>query len=244
MTGPTRRSVLAGALALVASPRRPDFFDGQTASLYGEERVLTDIIAPSPAPLRGGAEPGAEIASRALHAFAAVHRPLPGARSPKDRWGRAMGPARYADMEGNEVVLQTALLAAGAARVSPQSDEEALLDAYFAAEDAARVAGRGLWGLRAYAVRETTDESHAFGFQIYRGLVRSTGENKGRIFLNFGDNFRTDLTATMTKGAFRRWRRQDALQTYEGRTVELRGLVDWINGPSIEMRHERQLRFL
>jgi hypothetical protein len=93
-------------------------------------------------------------------------------------------------------------------------------------------------------VRDARDDRRAFGFQIYRGNVLSTGEHKGRVYFNFGEDFRTDVTASVTKGAFRRWRRQELLSAYGGRAVELRGAVDWINGPSIELRHERQLRFL
>jgi endonuclease YncB( thermonuclease family) len=240
----TRRSVLAGAAAAAVAPKRPDFFDGQTVVIGGEERVLTDIVAPSSAPLRGWAEPGAEIALVALAKFAVAHRPLPGARSPFDRWGRAMGPARFVRADRAEATLQTALLEAGAARVAPQSDDDALLDAYFAAEERARAARLGVWALDAYAVRDALDEGRAFGFQIYRGPVRSTGESRGRVYFNFGDDFRKDVTASVAKGAFRRWKRQDELAFYEGKTVELRGLVDWINGPSIELRHERQLRLL
>lgn len=244
MTAPTRRGVLAGALALAAAPGRPDFFDGQTALVHGAERVLTDIVAPSPANLRGLAEPGAEVAQRALQGLLGGTHPLPGARDLPDRWGRLTGPALLVRADGTAFSLQAALLDAGAARVSPQSDDDTLLDAYFAAEDAARAAGRGLWALRAYGVRDATDEDRVYGFQIYRGAVRAAGENKGRVYFNFGDDFRTDLTATVTSGVFRRWKGKDGLQTCEGRTVELRGLVDWINGPSIELRHERQLRFL
>lgn len=235
--------MLAGAAAAVA-PKRPHFFDGQTVVIDGVERVLTDIVAPSSAPLRGWAEPGAEIALGALSAFASSHHPLPGARSPLDRWGRAMGPARFVGAAGAETTLQAALLEAGAARVSPQSDDDALLDDYFAAEERARAGCRGIWALDAYAFRDARDERRAFGFQIYKGVVRSTGENSGRVYFNFGEDFRKDVAATVAKGAFRRWRRQEALQSYEGRTVELRGLVDSINGPSIELRHERQLRLL
>ncbi len=129
-------------------------------------------------------------------------------------------------------------------RVAPQSNDETLLDAYFAAEDRARTARLGIWALGAYVVRDTRDESRAYGFHIYRGAVRSTGENRGRVYFNFGEDFRKDVTATAARGAFRRWRRKEGLQFYEGRTVELRGLLEWINGPSIDLRHERQLRLL
>ena len=67
----TRRSMLMGAAALAAPAHRPSFFDGQSVVIGGAERVLTDIVAPSSAPLRGWAEPGAEIALGALAADAA-----------------------------------------------------------------------------------------------------------------------------------------------------------------------------
>ncbi len=243
MTVLTRRSVLAGA-AGAAAPRRPNFFDGQTIHVDGAEMVLTDIIAPSPATLTGGGEPGAEIAHRALAEFLAANRPLPFSTPPRDRWGRLAGPARFLRADGEQTTAQAALLEAGAARVSPQTEDDAILDGYFAAEDAARAARKGIWGIPAYAVRDTCEERRVFGFQIFRGAVRSTGENRGRVYFNFGDDFRTDLTATLSKGAFRRWRRSDPLASYAGMTVELRGIVAWINGPSVELRHERQMRLL
>lgn len=243
MTALTRRSVLAG-VAAVAAPRRPDFFDGQTIHVDGAEMVLTDIVAPSPATLSGGGEPGAEFAHAALQAFLATSRPLSFAEPPRDRWGRMAGPARFLRADGRETTAQAALLEAGAARVSPQTEDDAILDAYFAAEDAARAAGKGVWSLSAYAVRDAREQRRVFGFQIFRGAVRSAGENRGRVYFNFGEDFRTDLTATVTKGAFRRWRRKDPLASYAGGIVELRGFVNQINGPSIELRHERQMRAL
>jgi endonuclease YncB( thermonuclease family) len=244
MTALTRRSVFMGAAALLAAPFRPPFFDGQTISLDGADYVLTDIVAPSAAPLAGGAEPGAEFALAALEAIMAGRRTPAFSAPPRDRWGRGRGPLRLIGALGEETTMQRALLEAGAARVFPQTDDDALLDSYVAAEDAARAARRGLWALAAYALREARDERRVAGFQIYHGAVRSTGEHKGRVYFNFGEDFRADLTATAALGAFRRWRRKDELSAYAGRAVELRGIVHWINGPSIELRHERQLRLL
>lgn len=244
MTMLTRRSVLMGAAALAAAPSRPPFFDGQTISLDGADYVLTDIIAPSAAALAGGVEPGAEIALAALEAIMAAYRLPAFTAPPRDRWGRGRGPLRLIGARGVETTMQLALLQAGAARVFPQTDDDALLESYFAAEDAARADRRGLWALAAYALREARDERRVSGFQIYHGAVRSTDERRGRVYFNFGEDFRTDVTATASVGAFRRWRRKDGLSAYAGRAVELRGIVHWINGPSIELRHERQLRVL
>lgn len=241
MTVITRRSVLAAAAA-VAAPARPDFFDGQTVHVASAEIVLTDILAPSPARLVGGPEPGARIARAALADILAASRPLAFAAPPRDRWGRLAGPARISRPDGSQSTLQAALLEAGAARVFPQTEDHAILDDFFTLEDAARAAQKGIWAMPEYALRDADDEGRSFGFQIYHGAVRSVSENRGRIFFNFGEDFRSDLTATLTKGAFRRWRRKDPIESYAGRIVELRGMVDWINGPSIELRHERQLR--
>ncbi|MFN0023026.1 MAG: thermonuclease family protein [Parvularculaceae bacterium] len=243
MTLVSRRAVLAGGAAIVA-PARPDFFDGQTVLAGGREIVLTDILAPSSAALWGGAEPWSEMASEALRKIRASGTLVSERMNSLDRWGRAAGAAHWRHADGRETTLQEALLAEGAARVHPQSDDAAMLDRYFAAEDAARGARRGLWALDAYAIRNADDARAAFGFQIYHGKVRSASNRRGRIFFNFGEDFRTDLTATLTQGAFGRWRRKDLIETYAGLTIEVRGLVERINGPSIELAHERQLRLL
>lgn len=237
----SRRSLLAGAAALTA-PRRHDFFDGQTIHIDGAEIVLTDIVAPSPAAFAGRGEPGAEFTRAALQEFLRTSRKLSFTEPPRDRWGRLSGPAQFLRADGSRTTVQAALLEAGGARVSPQTNDHAILDTYFAAENAARALRNGIWSLPTYAVRDALEERRAFGFQIYRGAVQSTGETGGRIYFNFGENFRTDLTATVARGAFRRWQRNDPPSFYAGRIVELRGVVEWVNGPSIELRHERQLR--
>ncbi len=241
--GLSRRSVLMGAAGVVAA-KQPPFFDGQTILLDGCEFVLTDIIAPGAAPLPGKAEPGADLARAALESVLSGKRMPAFVASPRDRWGRQSGPLRLLDAAGRETILQAALLEAGAARVFPQSDDLERLDVYFSAEEAARSARRGLWSIANYAVHDARDAQRRRGFQIYRGVIRSTGENKGRVYFNFGEDFRTDVTASAASGAFRRWARQEPLAAYAGREVELRGLAEWINGPSIALRHERQLRLV
>ena len=246
MTVLTRRSMLAGAAVAAAGarPARPDFFDGQTVVAHGVERVLTDVLAPSSSALHGGPEPGAGIALRALRDILAASRPLAFAASPVDRWGRASGPARVLLADAGETTVQAALLEAGAARVLPQSEDRNLVSNYFDAEMRARKARRGIWSLPEYDIRDAHEESSAFGFQIYRGAIVDAKEGRGRIFFNFGEDFRTDLTATVSRGEFRRWRRREPPEAYAGKRVELRGVVEAINGPSIDLRHELQLRLL
>lgn len=244
MTALSRRSLLAGAVAFVAAPARPQFFDGQTIFAADKEFVLTDIVAPSPTPLREGAEPGANFALEALQALLGGGKLTVLDEARRDRWGRFSGPQRYEAPNRSPLTLQEALLEVGAARVFPQSDDGDLLDRYFAAEDEARAGKRGLWAMPFYAILDSRDVKRVNGFQIYRGAVSSADESHGRVYFNFGDDFRSDLTATVAKGAFRRWRRKEDIETYSSRQVEIRGMVEAINGPSIELRHERQLRLI
>lgn len=145
MTAITRRSLRAGVALLAASPARPAFFDGQTIFAGERDLVLTDILAPSPAALGGGAEPGAEHAIAVLSGLLASASVVSTPATAPDRWGRASGPARLRLPDGAETTVQEELLRAGAARVHPQSADGALLDRYFNAEDEARSARRWLW---------------------------------------------------------------------------------------------------
>jgi hypothetical protein len=145
---------------------------------------------------------------------------------------------------GRETTLQEFLLSQGAARVAPQSSDLPFIDRLFAAEDAARESALGLWTDSAFRIRDASRGEWSHGFQIYRGVIRAVNERASRIFFNFGDDYRTDFTATITKGALRRWRRKIDYSETVGKHAEVRGSVERINGPSIELKHEMQLRLI
>lgn len=241
-----RRRFLIGAALTAASPAQllPAFADGRTISLDGREHALTDIIAPSAAPLVGGAEPASDYALAALSEIIARGAPVSTKNENEDRWGRLSGPLRWRTASGRETTLQEILLAQGAARVAPQSSDFAFLERCFRAEKAARDGGVGLWTNDAYQIRDAAKGDMASGFQIYRGAVRKAAEHQGRVYFNFGDDFRKDFTATVRKGSFRRWKTKLDLASVTGALVEIRGRVERINGPSIELLHEMQLRRL
>lgn len=239
-----RRRFLFGAAALgAAGPVRP-FMDGQTVIIAGVEHVLTDLIAPSPAPLSGRAEPFADYARVALEEAMLHGAPLAPLSAKTDRWGRIAGPVRWRVGGGRETTLQEILLAEGAARVAPQSDELQFIERCFAVERAAREGGLGLWSSDAYRIRDAASPENARGFQIYEGAIISAADRNGRVFFNFGADFRSDFTATAAKGAFRRWKKKLDIAMLAGRRAEVRGHVDWINGPSIELKHEMQMRIV
>lgn len=234
-----RRIFLLSVAAFAAEPSAA--FDGRSVTLGGREHVLSDIIAPSMT-LSASREPASEFAAAAIREIVRQGAPLPSASMKKDRWGRAEGAVRWRADDGRETTLQEMMLSQGAARVAPETDDFDFIERCFAAEKAARRARLGLWGFDAYRIRSAEKAELSWGYQIYAGMIRAASERRGRIFFNFGDNFRSDFTATVAKGAFRRWKNRIDLQSAAGMRVEVRGPVERINGPSIELLHEMQLR--
>lgn len=238
-----RRRFLIGAAAIAAAPRHDfiPFSDGQSVLLEGREYLLSDIVVPSSTPLSGKPEPGAEFA---LAAFDEIRRrgTIVHAERATDRWGRMTGALAWRLAGGRSTTIQELLLGMGAARVAPESDDLAFIDRCFAVEDAARKASFGSWSEEAWRVRNAARAEWSTGFQIYEGVVKSAAERRGRVYVNFGVDYRTDFTATVTGARFRRWKNRIDAAALVGRKVEARGVVERINGPSIELLHEKQLR--
>lgn len=241
-----RRGLIAGALSLAATGARAaaPFFDGQSVTIGGREHFLSDIVAPSPDVPRAMREYAVDYAAAVFNAAIQRGAPIHSETAPVDRWERLTGPVRWRMPGGRETTLQEILLSQGAARVAPQSDDLDFIDRLYRAEDVARENTLGLWTQSAFRIRDAERGEWSRGFQIYRGVIRAANERNSRIFFNFGADFRTDFTATLSKGALRRWRRKIDYAAAEGRHAEVRGVVERINGPSIELKHEMQLRLI
>ena len=239
-----RRRFLKTAVAAAATPTGNfiPLTDGQSVRIGAREFVLTDIIAPSSHSIFGGADAGANFALAALGRILASGAPASPPATARDRWGREMGPARWRLHDGRETTLQELLIGAGAARVAPESDDHDFIARCFAIEDRVRAAGVGLWSEADWRPRDAARAEKSSGYQIYSGVILKAAERGARVFLNFGEDFRTDFTASVRKGDFRRWKRKVETAALAGAAAEIRGYVEAINGPSIELLHEMQLR--
>ncbi|MBL4619976.1 MAG: hypothetical protein JKX88_07755, partial [Marinicaulis sp.] len=82
------------------------------------------------------------------------------------------------------------------------------------------------------------------GYHVVEGIVVSARATRSRFYLNFGDDCRTDFTASAKSSLYRRWLRDEFdLAALEGAKVRIRGFVVDINGPSIDLTHRRQIEF-
>ncbi len=162
------------------------------------------------------------------------------------RWGEQI--ITLTDENGTLVPMLT-LIEAGAVRVFPQGTEPDIAKDFFAAEDKARLAGTGLWqssffrrrqANRLEDCRDTPGAHH-----IFSGTVMAVGQSRSRTFLNFGADYREDVTGVVERRDMRRWSEEAIkIDGLEGALVEFRGFVEWINGPSISLRYPAQLRRL
>jgi endonuclease YncB( thermonuclease family) len=177
------------------------------------------------------------FADKALGMLAALLRKAPltlTAVPPKeDRYDRVRGQLFGAD--GGWV--QLALLKAGLARVSIAPDRTECASELFAAEAQARAARAGIWALPAYAVRTPDTVGRDIGtFQIVEGKVANANLKNGRAYVNFGADWRSDFTAAVEPEDMANFRRTGVdPRSYAGQTIRVRGIVQSLNGPEIEV---------
>ncbi|CAO3352516.1 thermonuclease family protein [Azospirillum melinis] len=224
--------------------------DGDTLELEDGRRVrLAGIEAAKPPrnanPADGRVWPLAEAATAALADLALGRRVVLHGPAPTDRHGRLL--AHLVREDG--LWLQSALLVRGLARVHTRPDARAYAAELLASEETARNAGRGMWRSRVYAVRDAADPEEIFrdrdSFQLLEGLVLAVSKSGGESWLDFGADWRSDVTVHIGRAAMREVIRAgiDPL-SYEGRRVRVRGWITLRNGPMIEITHPEQIERL
>ncbi|HSC17377.1 MAG TPA: thermonuclease family protein [Rhizomicrobium sp.] len=158
---------------------------------------------------------------------------LRAARPQLDRYGRQRAEVVLSD----GTWLQGALLSRGLARAQVAPDRPECARELYAAEAEARAAGVGLWAFPQYAIR--TPDSLRWrdlgSFQIVEGTVLNVKVN-GRAYLNFGRNWRTDFTVTVSPDDMKTFRHAGVdPYAYAGKRIRVRGTIDRMNGFEIEV---------
>lgn len=142
--------------------------------------------------------------------------------------------------------LQIELLRQGLARVDLAPDRGECNAELYAAEAEARAQHLGLWALPAYAIRSAENVGADAGtFQLVFGKVLDVAVKDGRAFLNFGPDWKTDFTVTISPDDMKTFRRMGVNPLeYQGRLVRVRGIVEQLNGPEIEVGNPKQIELL
>ena len=252
--------ILLTAFEAVEEARVVEVIDGDTVVLGDGRQVrLVGIQAPKLPLGRPGfrAWPLADEAKAGLAALVlgrTVTLAYGGRRV--DRHGRALahlylGPLP-ADIEAGggapvpDAWVQGALLDRGLARVYSFADNRALVAEMLARERAARAAGRGIWAEAFYRIRRPEAALGDVGsFQIVEGEVREVSVIRGRVYLNYGDDWRSDFTVSLAPAVRRRFEAEGFdPAAYQGRRLRVRGWIKSYNGPRIDATHPEQIEVL
>jgi hypothetical protein len=153
-------------------------------------------------------------------------------QSAPDRYGRIQAQVCAAD-----AWVQGALLRAGDVRTSPDGTSAACATQLLGAEDAARLAHAGFWRDGVFALRSPEQLGNRTGtFQIVEGMVQSASVNKGRAYINFGLDRRTDFTVTVSPQDMKSFRQaRFDVKKLAGQRIRVRGWLEFYNGPEIEI---------
>ena len=227
---PVSARAVGGAIAI----------SGDRFRIGDQDFILSDILAPSAYVLGKTQAPFFTEAMAHLQGFIETTNLEIIDAAPKTRWNARV--VKVYDST-SKISLQEQMVAIGAARVAPQSDDHAFIDHLLEVERAARNAGDGMWGLQAYQIVDALNANAAIGgYHVVEGSVVSARGTRSRFYLNFGDDYRTDFTASAKSSLYRRWVRDEFdLASLEGAKLRIRGFVIDINGPSIDLTHHRQI---
>jgi micrococcal nuclease len=164
--------------------------------------------------------------------------------APMDRKG--LGLFHLVRDDGNWV--QGWMVRNGHARVYGYPKNRQFLRELQMMEVQARAEKLGLWNLPLYQIRDASNPKgmKPYGmFHLIEGSVVTAANVSGRIYLNFGADYRTDFTATLEADTLRRfpgeWPDFSALT---GRRLRLRGWVYLQNGPIIDVTYPEQIELI
>jgi len=155
----------------------------------------------------------------------------------QDRWGRHAGIVTVADRQTD---MARELIRAGLALVDAGEREDLCRPDLLAAEAEARQEGLGLWagdGYKPLTVGDLTRLKQRIGrFTLVEGRIRSVGERRQRIYLNFGRDWQEDFTITIPQ---RTWlsmsERGMSAATLSGRQIRVRGILEEWQGPVLNI---------
>lgn len=162
--------------------------------------------------------------------------------TPLDRMGNAVV---HVVLEDSGEWLQGKMVGQGLAWVDSTADQRDLVLPLLKIEDAARKSGLGFWAKPGMAVRTPENVLDIRNsFQIVEGKIVSTSEKRNVVFANFGDDWKTDFTISITADNYRQFPKGFYLRDMKGQTVRVRGWITDRNGPMMDVTHPEQMEII
>jgi hypothetical protein len=141
------------------------------------------------------------------------------------------------------------MVGAGMARVEITPKNRRCLAELLPVEARARANRLGIWADPYYSVRDAAEPATLDGrvghYELIEGEIVGTGEARGRDYLDFGQVWKNDLTATI-EGKARTLFAAAGIDplTLKGKRVRIRGWLQSRDGPLIELSAPEQIEVL
>lgn len=166
----------------------------------------------------------------------------------KDRYGRHIAHV-YVSEAGTAGWVQGAMLGAGWARAYGLPGHFDCAAELIAHENDARRARKGLWAVGVYrakpAARPQALMRSRNRFERVEGVVASVARTASGVYLNFGQDWRTDFTAQVPKETLKLHPDfAKALDQFKDARVAVRGWIERRNGPMIAITDPSQIERL
>lgn len=167
----------------------------------------------------------------------------------RDRYDRPVVTAMFNRGEAT-IGLDAEMVQSGQAIAWPRPNADEGAELLLALEEEARSSMLGGWGDGQLAVRSPDPDplaQHLDSAQIIEGRVVAIGEARnGRLYLNFGMNWRTDFTVSLNRDDRERFETQGLYDpaTLEGADIRVRGWLYAENGPMIRVQSPWQIEVL
>ncbi|MGQ0740867.1 MAG: thermonuclease family protein [Alphaproteobacteria bacterium] len=203
--------------------------DGDTfVTADGREVELAGVLAPGSDGNTGQYKRRARETLSKLLNRGAVSLALPAAAT--DRYGRLR-----AQVFVDDAWAQGVLLREGQVRAVPDAFSSECAAELLAIESEARTQHRGHWGGGQFTVRSPEQLDGTIGtFQVVEGTVQNVTMRRGRAYVNFGADWRTDFTVTVAPEDMPRFREAGVvLRRLKGNRVRVRGWVESYYGPQM-----------
>ena len=164
----------------------------------------------------------------------------------QDRHGRILAHIQRLD---DGLWAQGEMLRLGLARVYTFADNRALTAEMLALEREARTRRRGIWRHPYYRILAPEEAGRYIGeFKLIEGRIVRAAKVKGRVYLNFGEDWSTDFTVHIGRDGVRRFDaaagRSLRWSTLSGKKVRVRGWLKSFNGAMIDVSHPGQIESL
>lgn len=225
--------------------------DGDSFVLSTGQGVrLLDINAPE------GPRPGTPAEPYADNARAMLREMIEGqtitlttGRKEMDKYGRILAHVTVND-QNHTVWVNGEMVKRGLAVAYTFADNRERADDILALEQTARLSKTGLWAHPRWTVKDATTcctPDELGRFQIIQGKVLTSGRDASNLYLNFGEDYRTDTTARISYKDLKWFRERGITKPedyYVGRIVRLHGMATPVYGVLVTVSHPEQIEVL